>query len=312
MKGVDMKKSNGTKKGFTIVELLTVMGVIALLIGLLVPALNIVKKIAKDTKQRAQFHSIEVALEIFRNDESDFPDSTPIDATGGIVTGSQRMTEALVGRDLQGFDPVSKWHPAMDTTAVTDAYSTDDTGAAPTKKELSIQRRKGPYLRLENVGAFRASDLYKDTVGIGGVYDDAIKQSPLMTDVYTERQVTLSNGKVVKAGTPILYFRANPSNKDLRTTTGRTYDATDGYKACTYNFKDNEELIALGRVMRQTDPHPINDNTTQHKKFYDLITNPQIGSNTEGVAYNSDSFILMSAGKDGFFGTSDDIYNFGD
>ncbi|MBN1124688.1 MAG: prepilin-type N-terminal cleavage/methylation domain-containing protein, partial [Sedimentisphaerales bacterium] len=37
---------NARKKGFTIVELLTVMGVIAILIGLLVPALNQVKDYA--------------------------------------------------------------------------------------------------------------------------------------------------------------------------------------------------------------------------------------------------------------------------
>ena len=31
----------------------------------------------------------------------------------------------------------------------------------------------------------------------------------------------------------------------------------------------------------------------------------------KGLPYNADSYILMSAGRDGLFGTSDDIYNFG-
>ena len=55
-------KKHSEKQGFTIVELLTVMSVIAILIGLLVPALNLVRKMAKDTKQKAQFHSINVAV----------------------------------------------------------------------------------------------------------------------------------------------------------------------------------------------------------------------------------------------------------
>ena len=38
------------RKGFTIIELLTVMAVLAILIGLLVPVLEIVKKTAEDIK----------------------------------------------------------------------------------------------------------------------------------------------------------------------------------------------------------------------------------------------------------------------
>lgn len=60
---------------FTIVELLTVMAVIALLIGLLVPALALVKDRAKDIQQRAQFHAISSGLEMFKADFGDYPDS---------------------------------------------------------------------------------------------------------------------------------------------------------------------------------------------------------------------------------------------
>ena len=59
--------------GFTIVELLTVLTVIAILLGVLMPALNQVKKIAKQTKQTAQIHSIEIAINLFKNDQGDYP-----------------------------------------------------------------------------------------------------------------------------------------------------------------------------------------------------------------------------------------------
>ena len=51
-----------TKKGFTIIELLTVMSIIIILMSLLVPGLNRIRKLAKDLAQKAQFYDIDKAL----------------------------------------------------------------------------------------------------------------------------------------------------------------------------------------------------------------------------------------------------------
>ena len=61
--------------GFTIVELLTVMGIIAILIGLLVPALSMVKDYAKQVQQAAQFHSIEVGMDLYKAEFGSYPPS---------------------------------------------------------------------------------------------------------------------------------------------------------------------------------------------------------------------------------------------
>ena len=107
-------KTKQRKIGFTIVELLTVMAVIAMLMGILVPALNLVRKLAKDVNQRAEFHSINVALETYVNESptQQYPESSHLGTAAvanGVTVGAQRLTEALLGRDLVGFDPNSTW-----------------------------------------------------------------------------------------------------------------------------------------------------------------------------------------------------------
>ena len=88
------------KSGFTVVELLTVITILALLVGILLPAVTAVKTAAKETKQRAQLTTIGMGLTAFKNDFGDYP---PSDVNDNYC-GAQTLAEALVGRDLLGFN----------------------------------------------------------------------------------------------------------------------------------------------------------------------------------------------------------------
>ncbi|MHC4783261.1 MAG: type II secretion system protein, partial [Planctomycetota bacterium] len=153
------------KKGFTIVELLTVMGVIAVLIGLLVPALSLVKDKAKVIQQKAQFHGIDVGLEIYKNEFGSYPRSDdnsmlpipPADPTP--YCGANKLAEAMVGLDLIGFHPNSDFRSTGQNTVVDkdgvtlkDIQIYDTQGTNPTWQTdiENIDARKGPFLDLEN------------------------------------------------------------------------------------------------------------------------------------------------------------------
>lgn len=61
------------RKAFTLVELLVVIGIIAILAGLLLPAVNHMRRSAQITGQKADFATISTALEAYRADFGDYP-----------------------------------------------------------------------------------------------------------------------------------------------------------------------------------------------------------------------------------------------
>jgi len=90
----NVKQSN-RKAAFTIVELLTVMSIIVILIGLLVPALNQVKRYAYEVKQRAQLKSIDTAIELFNSEFDGYPDSDAVDPDNVDYCGAMKLCEAV-------------------------------------------------------------------------------------------------------------------------------------------------------------------------------------------------------------------------
>lgn len=307
---VNERQSKG-KRGFTIVELLTVMSVIIILMGLLLPALNMAKRYAKRVKQKNQFAGINAALEMFNVEQEGYPESSALNVAPNITTGAHRLTEALIGRDFQGFDTLSSWDAKADESD-TAIYGTNPTN--PVEVAESLDRRKGPYLELDQLGAFQIGQLYP---GNATVYNGLTTSAPVITDVYTITRVTIGS-KVVKAGTPILYYKANVSSDIFDTSP--TANLADNI----YNPEDNDDLVQLGHIKHPTPTDPLHkhhfDSTytdpasgqTGTQIFYEAITNPRIPLiGGYGRPYQQESFILVSAGFDGRFGTRDDVFNFG-
>jgi type II secretory pathway pseudopilin PulG len=316
-------KTKRRKIGFTIVELLTVMAVIAMLMGILVPALNLVRKLAKDVNQKAEFHSIDVALETYVNESptQQYPDSAQlgIKAANGRTTGAQRLTEALLGRDLVGFDPNSTWDAKADELKQDVYASKTFKGSSQSLIDSSLARREGPYLNPANAEVFQLYQLFSDfTTNISYAYPGSTTPAPVLTDIYRVRNVVVK-GKTIMAGTPILYYKANtnsklfPDTNDPSVTTILDADAN----SYIYNSIDNEELITLGTVKNQAVPHYFDFLRSGYKPdgthngrwwFYKTITDRKITN--QARPYNMTGYLLISAGADGIYGTRDDVCNF--
>lgn len=306
-----MDKQFEKRAAFTIVELLTVMSIIVILIGLLVPALSSVKRFAKKVKQQAQFYSIGAALELFSNEEEGYPDSGALDEDNQEYCGALKLCEAMVGQDLLGFHPSSHFRSDLTIDGTADTllydYDPDDLGDDP--NEENIRSRKGPYLQLENANAYRLGHLFYD---MGNFRADS-ENLFVLCDVYS-RVTNRVTGK--KVGMPILYYKANTSGIRHDTDYEPTDDNNNGN---IYNYFDNDELVQLGMPWAPGLTHPICStggmtsigDPADWKIFYEMTRNDDIAIEV-GRPHRADSYILLSAGFDGEYGTSDDIFNFGD
>jgi len=295
----NVKQSN-RKAAFTIVELLTVMSIIVILIGLLVPALNQVKRYAYEVKQRAQLKSIDTAIELFNSEFDGYPPSDALDPDRVPYCGAMKLCEAVMGRDLLGFHPDSIFRSnGMDGSGTTNLYPASTAGIAYTN---SLSARKGPYLPLDNANAVQLSDIYEETGNFSGV-------NFVLCDVFrtvTHRQ----SGR--KVGMPILYYNANTAN------TLHDFDNPNNPQNI-YDYTDNHELVSLGKPW-----DPPSEGGTAHRlaidttnptpgyRFYMNTTNDKVlATSTAAVRpYRADTYILISAGSDGEYGTPDDICNF--
>ena len=315
MKKIDRKFWFG---GFTLIELLVVISIIGLLLGILVPGMKVVKRQARNLRQKACMRDIEVGLEYFRSDHGSFPRSKKRGpGTSLVVSGAQHLAEALVGRDTHGFEPSSQWYALTDQVADTTLYDWSDSASKNRRDEVSIE--------LKDMRAVTLSELYADasnpTVGTcySGTWDD--KPAPVLIDIFQHKQVTLKIGpdeeKQIRAGSPILYYRAKSGSKIFRDPTNMSY------QQWIYNHEDNDEILKLGSLIEgedgsgSTKPHLFASDApggNGKDDFYEFITNKEqtrmAGSRPFYKPFNATEYIIISAGWDGIFGTKDDLTNF--
>jgi len=307
-------KQSSKKAAFTIVELLVVMSIIMILMGILLPAFNRAKRYARKVKQTAQFKSIDVGLELYRGEFEGYPESDAEDDTTGTsynYPGAMKLAEAMLGKDLLGFHPSSVFSKDGKNAALTAPYDDLYPCNPPTpytaeQYQENLRSREGPYLQLESANPYSLLDLYGagnfGTLGDTGCDPNA---GFVLCDEY-KRIRTATTGR--RVGSPILYYRADIS---------RTIHDKTAPTQSIYNSRDNQEIINLGIAwdMTTTYVHPMASSGTDYlgnpadwTKFYEMTRDEKVDVIPRPKLV--DSYILISAGYDGLYGTGDDIFNF--
>jgi type II secretory pathway pseudopilin PulG len=311
IKGIPVKRKC---TAFTIVELLVSLVIITILIGLLLPSIAMVRRKAKETAQTAQITTIGSALDTFRGDYGDYPPSSWPDIPlapplAFEYCGAQKLAEALLGWDLMGFHPDTAWR--ADGADILNGNLTYDPGlpAAPPRADpdATIRERTGRYVELSTVNVFQLADLFTTT-------DPLRPDTHVLCDVFGVKKKTLAS-ETVKMGTPILYYKADTSKSSI---------TNPSLQERIYDYRHNRPLIALGSVTKPggtAQQHPLgyDPGTGTYPVFYDDqlvypggtgygIVDPQVTNRL--WPYRPDSYILISAGMDGLYGTRDDITNY--
>lgn len=274
-RGSRLRSHSSFLTGFTIVELMTVMSVIIILISLLVPGLNALRRYARNVTQRNQFYAIDVALETFHSEWGRYPHSSPLDALGQPYCGAMKFAEAMVGKDFLGYSPSG-------------VYPADPC-------DLSGRRL---YLPIEKADVHRLKHVYQSYLPFVDDDSDNNRRCVVLCGAYPNVDY-LGPGGGKLLGMPILYYRANTANM-------RQFPVDN--PANMYNLWDNNQLVALGPPSEPGTKHPLDISQGGFGLFYQKILNQNI--TTMDRPHRADSYILLSAGHDGLYGTDDDIFNF--
>jgi prepilin-type N-terminal cleavage/methylation domain-containing protein len=112
------------RRGFTLVELLVVIGIIALLISILLPALSKARKAANTTKCLANMHSIGNALQIYVANNNGYIPGSP------NTTGRFLLSTGFSNSNTPGINQIFDWmSPISDAIGAKVPYSsTADAG----------------------------------------------------------------------------------------------------------------------------------------------------------------------------------------
>lgn len=282
--------------GFTLVELLVVIGIILLLAGILLPAISKAYERANRSRMAFDLQAIVIALEAYRQDHGDIPRTSPdgnapkkfVGPPQVRITGAQVLCQALLGPgdatpagDGDGADgPGFRTRPAVLV----------DTNGDGTPDTLTPQGKvQGPYL---DAGKFNIGN------------PDGSNEN--LTQPFNRNRAVI----IDRQGQPILYYPGLPNAK-----VNQNY-----VSAMKFGGTARRPMYSAGPSVSPDAPDPDPGDTPIITKqngvteaiilqdalrllLGDTNTNGRI-DNDEVAAYTG-PYLLMSAGPDEFFGPAD-------
>jgi prepilin-type N-terminal cleavage/methylation domain-containing protein len=117
-------KTFRSEDGFSLIELLTVIAIIAILAGIIFPVMATVKQRAKETQCMTNLHDIAMALKMFKTDNGYYPQTlagfVSRDGQGNVIPFERTKGDALYPEYIKSF---KAFHCPLSPTNKTDAVA---------------------------------------------------------------------------------------------------------------------------------------------------------------------------------------------
>jgi len=344
---------------FTLVELLTVVFIISLLIGILIPSLSAARTAAKKAVSAKTLKAIDVGLQMFKNDnESEYPQTNgyppsfshppiagyaflpelgefPFRSDKARVYGAMWLPAMLMGPDQQGYIKRSTVPNKDGLRAAPEKWYTPDPLG-----DGKLLERAPYYLDPDASRTVRLKDLpgrenrhFFPSWSTDDNDPNAYQNMTVIVDAFDY---------------PILYYVANKNGRTTNMVAGEhdpehNYEGGPQQNGVPFYFHDDNDGFT-GHSDNGTGqegwnfngPHPIAETgadldaaalvtdslsadrgekitfaeyIVDRKIFRDLKSKPDPDAKTPLRPVNADSYLLISPGPDGRYGTKDDVSN---
>lgn len=314
------------RRGFTLIEIMVVIGIIALLIGILLPALSKVQEKAKVTQTLGLMQEFSKACEAFQQEFNRYPGLVPTDilANNPQISGTENALLELMGGgvrkndvDATTYNDVTMGYGAPEWKVLTFSI----TGQADFEVKINVGKMgEGPRINGKQYPPFfspKANDLRPIA---GQVFGTS------RTLESTDNANSLFIPDLVDSwGDPIIFLlsarNVGPLAGNNNPDRAQFLVLADGVNPNTYSTMDpylgSKNLGDLSMPQIKS-PDSLNytlfeDASIQDKKklFAQFLRHPGFGDPTKPLSGTARGrYLLISAGKDGvFLGRTDGMGN---